>query len=240
MPTCVICGTSFETRRKTQTCSSECRHKLAASKRAKHAAIGEVFGLLTIIGRENGKVIAQCQCGIILNFMSSQLRSGKFKSCPDCAEPKQPRYGDGTITTSTWKIWSGMISRTTLGKGHYNYAERGIKTCKEWKVFTKFREDMGERPHGKTLDRIDNDGDYCKENCRWATQKEQCGNRRITLFAELDGVTKPLAVWAEEYGIDLNVCHSRWYHGWNIRDILTKPIRLRKDSIPRPSAKSSE
>lgn len=70
--------------------------------------------------------------------------------------------------------------------GFERYGGRGIKVCDKWLNFQFFLDDMGEPPNGKTLDRIDNDGDYVMENCRWATPKEQAANRRCKIVAEKD------------------------------------------------------
>lgn len=93
------------------------------------------------------------------------------------------RHGHrGPRASRTYKTWAEMRQRTTNSKypeWHY-YGGRGITCCARWALFVNFLEDMGERPEGKSLDRIDNDGNYEPHNCRWATPKEQVQNRRAT------------------------------------------------------------
>jgi hypothetical protein len=86
--------------------------------------------------------------------------------------------------TKAYQTWNGMIQRCTNpnSSSYKNYGGRGIRVCKRWmECFTNFYEDMGEKPEGKTLDRIDNNGNYNKKNCRWATSFEQSWNRRNTI-----------------------------------------------------------
>lgn len=100
-------------------------------------------------------------------------------------------FKDGSYSyskTSLYNIWASMRQRCLNPKSHAykDYGGRGISICDRWMAsFLNFKEDMGDRPAGKTLDRIDNDGNYSLENCRWATMKEQSNNRRKPRPADL-------------------------------------------------------
>jgi hypothetical protein len=96
---------------------------------------------------------------------------------------KPPAYPKGLCNSPTYRSWESMKSRCngTGGKKNFAwYSSRGITYCQRWEYFANFLEDMGLRPEGKTLDRIDNDKGYCKENCRWATPSQQSRNKRST------------------------------------------------------------
>ena len=115
------------------------------------------------------------------------IHAGNCKSC--AMNGNTHRYTEvfdkELYQTRLYKIWSSMKSRCTNKNttGYENYGGRGIKVCDRWKKFENFYEDMRERPSDKSLDRINNNGNYYKENCRWATDKEQCNNRRNNLLA---------------------------------------------------------
>jgi hypothetical protein len=109
-----------------------------------------------------------------------------------------------------------------------NYGGRGIKVCERWLSFKNFLADMGVPPEGRTLDRIDNDGDYTPENCRWATTQEQRSNTRANRLLTFRGKTQPLFVWAKETGIQYTVLKARFYNGWPVERLLTEPIRQRR------------
>jgi hypothetical protein len=122
-----------------------------------------------------------------------------------------------------------MIQRCTNPKAfaYADYGGRGIKVCERWRTFTAFYEDMGDPPAGMSLDRINVDGDYCPENCRWATATVQGRNRRITTVLTYLGETRPLTEWAERMGIDYHAVHGRIKGGWTVEKALTTPVMSR-------------
>lgn len=109
-----------------------------------------------------------------------------------------------------------------------NYGGRGIAVCQRWLRFENFLADMGERPAGMTIERIDNDGNYEPGNVRWATYKEQTRNNRSTQLVTLHGETKCITDWAAETGIKMPTLWARLRLGWSVEDALTKPVRGRR------------
>lgn len=116
------------------------------------------------------------------------------------------------------------------------YGGRGIRVCPEWHDYDRFVGDMGIPEKGMTLDRIDGDGDYCPENCRWATKSEQQRNTSRTVYATVDGIRKPLRTWAEEMGLNYSVVKHRMYsEGLSPEDsLLTKAQRDERDGVVKP------
>ena len=125
--------------------------------------------------------------------------------------------------TNIYARWSGMIRRChSPGDGRYkDYGGRGIFVCEYWRTFENFFNDMGHAEKGLTLDRIDNDKGYYKENCRWCDYKTQSRNRRNTTFLLIDGILKPITEWAEHPDADVYAAISARYHrGWSHKECV--------------------
>lgn len=127
--------------------------------------------------------------------------------------------------TRTYKSWNGMIQRCHGDKGskHPRYGGRGIYVCERWRIFENFLEDMRECPEDHTIDRIDNDGNYTPENCRWATKKQQANNTKDTIWIELGRETHTLSQWSEMTGIPSLTFLARLRRGLSLDDIINKP-----------------
>jgi len=116
-------------------------------------------------------------------------------------------------------------------RGYENYGGRGIKVCERWKSFDNFVADMGIRPDGYSIDRINNDGDYEPSNCRWATTAQQLNNRRNNRVLELNGERKTIAEWSEQLGVRWDTIRCRVdRYGWTIEKALTTPVKSFKPS----------
>lgn len=109
-------------------------------------------------------------------------------------------------------------------KSYPLYGGRGITICERWVTSEAFIADMGPRPEGMSLDRIDNDGPYTPENCRWATPTQQQRNQRRTRFVQWEGRRRPLQELAEQFGLNADTIDQRLKLGWSIEDALTKPV----------------
>jgi hypothetical protein len=124
-------------------------------------------------------------------------------------------------------VWTGIHRRcyNKTFKSYPHYGGRGIFVCAEWHDFKAFLFDMGEPPAGTSIDRIDNDGPYSKENCRWATMTMQNRNKRDTRFISIDGTTMCLKDWALSVGLKYATVRSRLEAGWPPERALTTRVR---------------
>lgn len=161
-------------------------------------------------------VQCKCTCGGTGDFRLSQLVNGTTRSC-GCFQREDiaaRTVTHGLTNTTEYRIWNAMLQRCTNPKriNYPDYGGRGITVCERWlHSFEAFREDMGPRPDGRTLDRRDNDGNYEPSNCRWSTPKEQCVTRRLVkqrtltyeLAEEMRGLASSMtqAALAERYGV---------------------------------------
>ena len=129
----------------------------------------------------------------------------------------------GYKKSPTYKTWRGMKLRCNnpTNASYKNYGAKGIGYCERWETFELFLEDMGERPEGMTLDRRDRSKDYCPENCRWATRKQQSEDRSITVWIEHDGQRHTATEWSRITGIKLTTILYRLKAGWAQEDVLS-------------------
>jgi len=177
--------------------------------------------------------LCRCECGTEKMVSQSNLQRGDSQSCGCLLIEwnKATHTTHGLEGTRVYSIWHSMQNRCRCPDEVTDqyYKARGIKACERWGRFEAFLEDMGQPPTDKhSLDRIDPNLGYYKENCRWATSKEQQRNRRDNQFLELDGVRKLLIVWSEELGINLATLKARIRSGWSDKDALTIPVFTRR------------
>ena len=124
----------------------------------------------------------QCECGFIKLSCLADIRAGKQTQCRTCHN-RQVALGNikhGKHNSKIYKIWHAIKTRCykESSKHYKDYGARGIKVCERWMNFENFYADVGDKPIGLELDRINNDGDYCPENCQWVTHQENCLNTR--------------------------------------------------------------
>lgn len=172
------------------------------------------FGRLLVL-RYTGKYywLCLCDCGVTKPVHSYSLRNGDTKSCGCLRREVLSNVRHRLAGTPIHQVWVRMKQRchNPNNKSFKHYGARGIRVCERWtSSFENFLADMGERPSNRhSIDRIDNDGDYTPENCRWATLKQQANNTRRNRKIEHNGVTKNLNQWASELGMSRATLESR-------------------------------
>ncbi len=155
--------------------------------------LGHDFERLHVVGKHSKRGSrwlweCLCECGNTTKATSWDLRSGHTKSCGCLRKELNAMAGfiDGRMKSDTWKTWRAMKVRCLYpsNPSYKNYGGRGIAICPRWLDFKNFYEDMGERPEGMTIDRINVNGNYEPDNCRWATRKQQQQNKRASVYGE--------------------------------------------------------
>lgn len=134
-------------------------------------------------------------------------------------------YKHGGKGTPTYKIWKSMRQRCNVpsASAYHKYGGRGIKVCERWDWYPNFLADMGERPDGYSIERVDNDGPYSPENCKWIPIEEQAANKRNTRRITIDGVTKHLAEWTRLSPVTEHAIRVRIRRGWSPHDAVFTP-----------------
>lgn len=167
------------------------------------------------------RIVRQCQaCQVEFETTARRIADGRGKYCSrKCSgNGRQPEHGHSSHSSQspTYNSWAGMIQRCTNERHPKfpRYGARGVSVDPSWRSFPKFLADMGERPAGTTLDRRDNDGPYCKANCRWASRKVQQNNQSNTTIVTFAGERVPLSELSERLNIPKATLKYRIDSGW--------------------------
>ena len=199
---------------------------------------GKLVAIKTIGKNKNGGYMWQCKCdcGNEITASVGNLNNGHTKSC-GCLRADRCKTNftkHGLESTRLYDIWRDMRLRCYDERNiSYNrYGGRGITICDEWKEDVKAFYDWAIKNgynDGLTIERIDNDGNYSPENCRWATVKEQANNRRSNVLVTHKGKTQTMKEWANEVGTPYKVVWARMQKlGWSVERALTDPVRKGK------------
>lgn len=188
---------------------------------------GQKYGRWLVIekgdldSRGNVLWLCRCECGTERFVRGSEIYLGNSTSC-GCT-----RRRHGMTGSRTWKSWDAMKQRclNPNSPDYPRYGAMGIKVCDRWLKIDEFLADMGERPEGKTIDRIDNSGNYEPGNCRWATASEQQFNKRSNLKLEYQGQIRSIVELSNESGVPLKVLRWRLEHDWDLPRALKSPVR---------------
>jgi len=200
----------------------------------KHSVFGN-YNLITLgpvkFGDGETKYEVMCTCGKVYFIRRSRLLTNKY-GCIICSSGKGNKvHGQSNKSISPeYRSWNHLKNRclNKNNKAYKKYGGRGIKVCDRWlESFENFYADMGLKPSSKhSIDRINNDGDYSPENCRWATNKEQSRNRRTNTYMEHNGEVKTLVEWSECLGINKGTISTRiTQKKWSVEKSLTTPTK---------------
>ena len=213
-----------------------------------HDLTGLTFNRLTVIRREGSNELGRatwlcrCECGNEIIVTGNNLLRNNTKSC-GClvhdvsSETGKHRKTHGHSDERLFSVWVNMRARCRSTKHHAyeNYGGRGITVCIEWdSSYENFRDwalSNGYNPNAKrgecSLERKDNDGPYCPENCEWIPMSQQRYNRRVSILVTYNGVTKTASQWSIELGFDRHLVGNRIKNGWTVEKALTTPPKKR-------------
>ena len=183
-------------------------------------------------GRSEKYYWCRCVCGTERRVRGPELSSGRSLSCGCLTRETNASLNlvHGGYGTREYRSWLGM-KRRCYDRRHANFhiwGGRGICVCERWlHSFGNFLADMGPCPKGMTIDRVDTNGHYEPDNCRWATITEQARNRRTNIHLTLGGTSKTIAAWAEDLKIRPETIYWRHKRGLPDAECLRRPRRYR-------------
>lgn len=196
---------------------------------------GKKFGRLTVLGRSlvvRKKNVPMwevvCECGNTAVVRGEYLRYGHTKSCGCLLKDfcRRSKTTHGFTGRPEHNVWRGILVRcyNKNSRAYKYYGERGICVSEEWMDFSNFIKDMGPRPSPHhTIDRIDPNGPYCAENCRWATRREQARNKRNSVTVNYRGRRVRLCEICEQTGVNRAKAYSRIRSGWSVEKAVETP-----------------
>jgi hypothetical protein len=204
--------------------------------------VGQKFGKLYVKefwGTENARSLwlCVCECGKEKVLSSKNLLTNKVQSC-GCLKNKGYEHGDSIKNghkERLYKVYKGMVNRCYYPNvpQYKNYGARGISVCDEWlnsyEAFKKWALENGYDENAPkyqcTLDRIDGNKNYCPENCRWVSMKEQLNNTSQNVWITANGLTLNIQQWADKLGVLHSTLQTRKRMGWSDEKIVNTPIR---------------
>lgn len=195
--------------------------------------IGQRFNKLTVIEElpisSNGRVLnCRCDCGVVKKALMSHVLRSLIKSCG--CHRREMATKHSMAGSKEYSTWENMIQRCTNPKSrkYYLYGGRGITVCDRWlRSFKAFYEDVGPRPFNTTIDRINGEQGYYKENCKWSNPREQFVNVRFfSQCVKHDDVIKPTEEWIKDLNIDRNIFKSRLLRGFNLKEALFNNVDI--------------
>ena len=191
---------------------------------------GQTFNRLTVVSRNFSKNKTAwncaCSCGNTVIAQSSNLKSNNTKSC-GCLNSEliiKRNTSHGMTYSAIYNTWTSMKQRCydINAINFERYGARGIIVCSEWKDdFPQFYIDMGDKPSTvHSIERIDNSLGYSPSNCKWATPKEQCNNRRSNKLITINNKTDSLTNWCKYYSVEYSITWKRLNRGWPISKVF--------------------
>ena len=165
----------------------------------------------------------KCDCGNSCVVRRNDLTTGNTKSC-GCLHMESIST-HGMRNDDRYSVWRDLIGRceNILNADFGDYGARGIRVCEEWHDIHQFVKDMGPRPEGYEIERIDNNGNYCPDNCKWASRKAQTNNTRRNIIVSYKGRKQSLALWCEELNLNYESMRARLKRHWSPEEAFELP-----------------
>lgn len=216
---------------------------------------GKTFGELTVVKfvQTDDRMthwLCKCSCGNEILVYSGHLKSGHTTKCNNpshkigrkCSEETKRKIGKANTKHSgcqerLYRVWSSMLNRCNNPNefAYKWYGARGIKVCNEWLDYATFRQwalssgyDDSAETHMCSIDRIDGNGNYCPENCRWVDAKAQSNNRKSNVLLTYKGKTQTMMQWAEETGVPYQRIQQRLNRGWGVQRAIEQPCTYKR------------